>query len=86
MRISSFSLFALGLALGGCAEASRPAAGPAGQTQTTSGAASDPSYGNGNMNGGWGDPAASGNANHGSGQIGSAPRPTPEARADGGAP
>jgi hypothetical protein len=83
MRISPLSMLALGLALGGCAEANRPAVGPAGQTQTTSGATSDPSYGNGAMNSSWSDPAASGNASHGSGQIGSTPR---EARADGGAP
>jgi hypothetical protein len=85
MRISFLSLLALGCALGGCAEASRPPEGPAGQTRTTSGTA-DPSYGNGNMNGSWSDPAASGYANHGSGQIGSTPRSNVDARADGGAP
>jgi hypothetical protein len=38
------------------------------------------------MNGSWSDPAASGYANHGSGQIGSTPRSNVDARADGGAP
>jgi hypothetical protein len=86
MGISFLSLLALGCALGACADASRPVEGPAGQTRTTSGTLSDPSYGNGNMNGSWSDPAASGYANHGSGQVGATTRSTRDARADGGPP
>jgi hypothetical protein len=89
MRILSFSGVTLGLALGalaGCAGSNPPPEGPTSQTQTTSGKpAADPSYGTGNMNGGWSDPAASGYATHGSGQVGTTPSPT-TARSDGGVP
>jgi hypothetical protein len=78
MRLRSV-VIALWFSVAGCAQDGRPAAGPAGR-------ASDPSYGNGNMNGGWSDPAASGYANHGSGQVGTTTRATGEAHADGGTP
>ena len=84
MRTLLTYALALELGIGGCASASRSADAPVGQTRTTSGAQSDPSYGSGIMNDSWSDPAASGYANHGSAQPGATTRSTWEAGPDAG--
>jgi hypothetical protein len=81
MHIPSMLTLTLCVAAAGCAP---EASSPAGKTTTTSATSSDPSYGNGNMNG-WSDPAASGNASHGSGNVGTTTPLVGAARGDGGA-
>jgi len=83
MLILPVSTLVLGLAVVACAQSNRPAEGPVGHTQTTSGTLTNPSYGA--SDDGWTDPAASGYATHGSATMGATARPGTETRADGGA-
>jgi hypothetical protein len=76
--LATLACVSAGLAAAGCA-AQRPADAPSGETRTTSVVVQDPSYGNSDIEG-WTDPAASGNATHGTATMGATtPLPRPAA-------